>query len=1795
MIDLSHLTEEEQMTIMRVLQRDEDLRRIEEKRVRHLEQSVDNEVQRKNMTGEWFYDAKAKRHKDTLHGAELIQASMRKKKPMTIYERLQTKELKEKSKSLANNVERSIFMSPELSVFLEEPKVEEPEPSTTSRKNNRVPEQQQTPRQNTLSPGKHRENPFNKSFLEDIPNGGEKQLLSTGTESTSMTPVAEKLSHPKDNVSRLHSPTNEFFEIKEPSPAQDNNHSERTQVPKLRSNSSKLQESVTKSDQLRTAPGRKNLNGFNGNSTTPKSILKRSPSSSSNDSEILHVGVQDSKSKIPASAETIPEGPTEMNTAVNNEELFAPNGLEKSKQVRFSTNVDEKKISQSLEPHSANEASKIGEDSFLDRDYLAETDEGNAGRMDHAEDDENSHKANGFSDLHHLSSPLQTQPLYLNQDDDGNVMSNIDSQSIPSTNTTNYTNSHLANNGSGILTNQVHEIDTGETLTEKEANRRLNPASDPSFHDVDKRILHNDFESPQVSNQPATKISQGKHVNFAVPLFKTAPTEQTHEAHSSQSQMLDKYTAEHMKAADESISKVLDWFTRSEAVPPVNTKGEEMKPPPEPIVENKPKAVITVDAKLDAECSHNEADAFTKKIQMLPNINDKIHEQGEQDIQLQEVQTPIKDDLSDKFSIPEPVFLEEKNKTRAKNDFEINSPLSQNIFHSSNDEQQHMKLEEDEEPAVLKSFPEKGRTRANETAKETENSQAISEDIDFFLIATDKNSAQETKSGPESSGWHVDESKTLPTTPAKSTTKQALPTFQKHSPKHTTLSQKNAFASAVFEKSIKKENAIDMKSSNSKLANKGTNSVTTESLYPVSLNNEVVQDLDHTKIKKEPRNDEMNQLKTNGKSRVTTAREKPSLEKVRQGTKENLYAPVNDVQSASTENTVLSKTEAKSPFTMQNEQETNVLQGKRYNNVLDLEQTLNDAENKTEVDLHLEKDTDAFPAQAKLEQTLNDQENKTEGGLHLENDANAIPVMEKPFTIVSIKKRICNISDNPVNQTEFRNLRNFWDKETKRDNGGDASSALANTPDGKHRMTTTRPTSTEPETSLEAKPLVNRKPIPIQRVQTPSNSDELSKNDTKAQLYSGPSVQERMQQILQQRETQTAKKKMNTKYFPKVLPTEPEEIKVKLKKATNASNENKRLPMSSDFQKPSSEVELSVNEPIDRRIENNEENIPDKRFPSRIPGVLKSSGHSLDVGESDILQKKLNKSESLDNIIQGSLKSDDPSFEEENLIPVKTDQHSQYDEDLGTDLDQGEGGFYSDQFKSELNLESGITKTSSYKGNDASPFKKPTAKFKSNIPYNPYQEVSPKNVLSNYPGGNDHLHAESRRSSLSEEDEMSPLTLRGNSHTNETSESLQDINAIYSIPNAFNSTQKETILRDDNVYTIPASPENTSLQSKAMKRLSKSVPAFPENDDADSMSESSFQMDRRGTIASSLTNISSSSGMASRSSRKDTQTVQSFPVSGSTMSIYSGDFGNIDVRGKMQFSLDYVDKLKEFHIFVVRCSDLAVAEEKKNRSDPYVKSYLLPDKIKMGKRKTSVKKKSLNPVYNEVLRYKIEKATLMAQTLNLSVWHNDTFGRNSFLGEVEIELNKWDWSNKKMDWHNLKPRTLSVNRTDDKGSLKVAFRYIPQGHGGKKTGEVHIWVKEASNLPQIRPNRLDPFVKCYILPDTSRKSRQKTRVVKKNRNPVFNHTMVYDGFRTEDLKDACVELSVWDHDKLLNHFLGGLRIGLGTGKSYGLAVNWMDSTEEEISVWDKMITHPNIWIEDVLPLRMLLLSKMSGN
>nr|XP_003418591.1 synaptotagmin-like protein 2 isoform X10 [Loxodonta africana] len=445
------------------------------------------------------------------------------------------------------------------------------------------------------------------------------------------------------------------------------------------------------------------------------------------------------------------------------------------------------------------------------------------------------------------------------------------------------------------------------------------------------------------------------------------------------------------------------------------------------------------------------------------------------------------------------------------------------------------------------------------------------------------------------------------------------------------------------------------------------------------------------------------------------------------------------------------------------------------------------------------------------------------------------------------------------------------------------------------------------------------------------------------------------------------------------------------------------------------------------------------------------------------------------------------------------------------------------------------------------------------------------------------------------EEEPSPVlkTMERSDARKMPSKSLEDISSDSSNQAKVDNLPEELVRSAEDVSTVPSQPGNQFSHPDKLKRMSKSVPAFlqDESDDreTDTASESSYQLSRHKKSPSSLTNLSSSSGMTSLSS-----------VSGSMMSVYSGDFGNLEVKGNIQFAIDYVDSLKELHVFVAQCKDLAAADARKQRSDPYVKTYLLPDKGKMGKKKTVVVKKTLNPVYNEILRYKIEKQILKTQKLNISVWHRDTFKRNSFLGEVELDLEAWDWDNKQnkqLKWYPLRRKTAPVAvEAENRGEMKLALQYVPEPSPGKKlptTGEVHIWVKECFDLPLLRGSRLNSFVKCTILPDTSRKSRQKTRAVGKTTNPVFNHTMVYDGFRPEDLTEACVELTVWDHYKLTNQFLGGLRIGFGTGKSYGTEVDWMDSTSEEVALWEKMVDSPNTWVEATLPLRMLLIAKIS--
>ncbi|XP_068106065.1 synaptotagmin-like protein 4 isoform X2 [Hyperolius riggenbachi] len=387
---------------------------------------------------------------------------------------------------------------------------------------------------------------------------------------------------------------------------------------------------------------------------------------------------------------------------------------------------------------------------------------------------------------------------------------------------------------------------------------------------------------------------------------------------------------------------------------------------------------------------------------------------------------------------------------------------------------------------------------------------------------------------------------------------------------------------------------------------------------------------------------------------------------------------------------------------------------------------------------------------------------------------------------------------------------------------------------------------------------------------------------------------------------------------------------------------------------------------------------------------------------------------------------------------------------------------------------------------------------------------------------------------------------------------------------------------DYSKSTIDLRP-GEKAEETSMGDRSKSVPGLSvEMDEEDEDIDNLVEIHRMTTGRSSLRSGASTSTL------------------GSMMSIYSeaGDFGNVVVTGEIMFSMKYDPKTQILTVIVKECRNLAYGDKSRRKSNPYVKSYLLPDKSRQGKRKTTIKRNTINPLYSETLQYIVPESLLLTRTLQLSIWHHDRFGRNTFLGEVNLPLASWNFDSVVDECLPLHGKgSVDGGTSSNKGELVVSLKYIPPSKpttGSEKRkskpdegAELHVWVKEAKNLTALKSGGTsDSFVKGYLLPIKSRNTKRKTPVVKKTLNPHYNHTFVYKGVAVEDLQNTCLELTVWDREPLSsNDFLGGVRLGPGTGYYNGQPVDWMDSTGEEMNLWAKMRQFPASWAEGTLPLR----------
>ncbi|XP_069489490.1 synaptotagmin-6 [Ambystoma mexicanum] len=101
--------------------------------------------------------------------------------------------------------------------------------------------------------------------------------------------------------------------------------------------------------------------------------------------------------------------------------------------------------------------------------------------------------------------------------------------------------------------------------------------------------------------------------------------------------------------------------------------------------------------------------------------------------------------------------------------------------------------------------------------------------------------------------------------------------------------------------------------------------------------------------------------------------------------------------------------------------------------------------------------------------------------------------------------------------------------------------------------------------------------------------------------------------------------------------------------------------------------------------------------------------------------------------------------------------------------------------------------------------------------------------------------------------------------------------------------------------------------------------------------------------------------------------------------------------GEIMFSLCYLPTAGRLTLTVIKCRNLK-AMDITGYSDPYVKVSLLCDGRRLKKKKTTIKKNTLNPTYNEAIIFDIPPENMDQVSLLISVMDYDRVGHNEIIG-----------------------------------------------------------------------------------------------------------------------------------------------------------------------------------------------------
>ncbi|KAG7224984.1 hypothetical protein INR49_014901 [Caranx melampygus] len=129
--------------------------------------------------------------------------------------------------------------------------------------------------------------------------------------------------------------------------------------------------------------------------------------------------------------------------------------------------------------------------------------------------------------------------------------------------------------------------------------------------------------------------------------------------------------------------------------------------------------------------------------------------------------------------------------------------------------------------------------------------------------------------------------------------------------------------------------------------------------------------------------------------------------------------------------------------------------------------------------------------------------------------------------------------------------------------------------------------------------------------------------------------------------------------------------------------------------------------------------------------------------------------------------------------------------------------------------------------------------------------------------------------------------------------------------------------------------------------------------------------------------------------------------------------------GEVQLTVRHSSQRNKLIVVVHACRNLIAFT--KDGSDPFIRLYLLPDKSRSGRRKTSTMKRTLNPIYDQTFEFTVSMVELHRRTLDVAVKNGGSIlsKHKGLLGKVLVDLSGEDIARGWTQWYELSEDGLS--------------------------------------------------------------------------------------------------------------------------------------------------------------------------